>query len=178
MNMETEQDKTLKGLQIAIQMEIDGKEYYQKASQSSHNQLGSKLFESLAAEEDIHRRRFEEIYDAMRNKKGWPKVDFQPDMGRTLKTVFAQAIEQMGSNIRAQDTELEAVKTSMDMENKTYDFYKSRIKNTNYDAEIEYYEALATQERTHYLILLDYYEYLKDPAGWFVEKERHSLDGG
>jgi len=31
--METEQDKTLEAPQIAIQMEIDGKEYYLKASQ-------------------------------------------------------------------------------------------------------------------------------------------------
>ena len=31
--METEQDKTLEALQIAIQMEIDGKKYYLKASQ-------------------------------------------------------------------------------------------------------------------------------------------------
>jgi len=28
------------------------------------------------------------------------------------------------------------------------------------------------------IILLDYYEYLKDPAGWFTKKERPSLDGG
>ena len=38
--MVTEQDRTLEALQIAVQMEIDGKEYYQKASQSSDNQLG------------------------------------------------------------------------------------------------------------------------------------------
>ncbi|GAH21770.1 unnamed protein product, partial [marine sediment metagenome] len=29
-----------------------------------------------------------------------------------------------------------------------------------------------------HLVLLDYYEYLKDPAGWFVRKEHPSLDGG
>ncbi len=59
--MVTEQDKTLKALQIAIQMEIDGKEYYLKAGQESSNELGKKLLESLASEEDTHRQKFEEI---------------------------------------------------------------------------------------------------------------------
>jgi rubrerythrin len=176
--MVTEQDKTLEALQIAIQMEIDGKEYYQKASQSSSNQLGKKLFQTLAAEEDIHRQKFEEIYDAIRRRKAWPKTGYQPDMGRTLKTVFAKAIEEMGSNIKAQDAELHAVKAAMDMENQSYDFYKSRGEKASYDAEIEFYETSAAQERAHYLVLLDYYEYLADPSGWFVGKEHPSLDGG
>ena len=73
--MVTEQDKTLEALQIAAQMEIDGKEYYLKASQESSNELGKKLLQSLAAEEDIHRQKFEGIYNAIRNKKAWPVTD-------------------------------------------------------------------------------------------------------
>ncbi len=176
--MQTEQDKTLKGLQIAIQMEIDGKEYYQKVGRESDNKLGRELFQSLAIEEDMHRQRFEEIYDAIRRKKAWPQTGFQPDRGKGLRTVFARAIGEMGSNIKAPATELDAIQTAMKMENKTHDFYKSQGKNAAYDGEIGFYEALAAQEREHHLVLLDYYEYLSDPAGWFVNKEHPSLDGG
>ena len=176
--MEAEQDKMLEALEIAVQMEIDGKEYYLKASQESSNELGTKLLQSLAAEEDTHRQKFGEIYDAIRNKKAWPKTDFQPDGGKRLRTIFARAIGDMGSDIKVSATELDAVQTAMGMENKTHDFYKSQGKNATYHAEIEFYEALAAEEREHYLILLDYYEYLKDPAGWFVSKEHPSLDGG
>ncbi|TET66283.1 MAG: hypothetical protein E3J40_05575, partial [Dehalococcoidia bacterium] len=105
--MTTEQDKTLEVLQIAIQMEIDGKEYYLKASQESANELGKKLLQSLAAEEDIHRQKFEEIYDAIRNKKAWPTTDFQPDGGKRLRTIFARATEEIGSNIKAPTTEFD-----------------------------------------------------------------------
>jgi len=176
--MKTEQDKTIEALQIAIQMEIDGREYYLNASQKSSNELGKKLLQSLAAEEDTHREKFNEIYNAIQNKRAWPVTDFQPDRGKRLRTVFAQAIEEMGSNIRALATELDAVQTAMDMENKTYDFYKSRGENATYDVEREFYQALAAEERAHHLVLLDYYQYLKDPAGWFVKKEHPSLDGG
>ena len=54
--MAKEQDKTLGALQTAIQMEIDGKEFYLKASRASNNELGKKLLRSLASEEDIHRQ--------------------------------------------------------------------------------------------------------------------------
>ena len=176
--MEDEQVKILEALQIVVQMEIDGKEYYQKVSQSSGNRLGRELFQSLAAEEDIHRQKFEGIYNAIRNKKAWPVTDFQPDGGKGLRTIFARAVEEMGSNIKAPATELDAIQTAMDMENKSYDLYKSRSQTAAYDAERDFYQTLAAEEREHHLILLDYYEYLKDPAGWFVKKEHPSLDGG
>ena len=65
----------------------------------------------------------------------------------------------------------------MDMENKSHDFYQGQGKEATYDAERDFYETLAAEEREHHIVLLDYYEYLKDPAGWFVMKEHPSLDG-
>jgi len=176
--MTTEQDKTLEALQTAIQMEIDGKEYYLKASQHSGNELGKQLFKNLASEEDEHRQKFEDIFKSIRKEKGWPKTDFQPDGGRNLRNIFAKATQQMGPKEKVSSTELEAVKKAMDMENETYDFYQQREKLASYDAEREFYQALSAQEKEHHLVLLDYFEYLKDPAAWFVEKEHPSLDGG
>ncbi|MBU2608889.1 MAG: hypothetical protein KKF26_06175, partial [Chloroflexi bacterium] len=108
----------------------------------------------------------------------WPEVDYQPDGGQNLRTIFARATQELGSDVKAATSELEAVKTAMDMENKTYDFYNERVRNAVFEAEKNYYGALAAQEKEHHLILYDYYEYLKDPASWFVSQEHHSLDGG
>jgi len=176
--MTGEQDTTLKALKTGIQMEIDGKEYYIKAGKASRNELGKKLMEKLAAEEDTHRQVFEGIYKDISAKKGWPKKAFQGDGGQGLKTIFSEAVKAMDKNAAAIPTEIEAVETAMAMENKTYDFYKARGSKAAYDAEKQFYEALAMQEEEHHKVLLDYYEFLKDPAAWFVQKEHHSLDGG
>ena len=176
--MTTEEERTLEALNIAIQMEIDGKEFYLKSSQESGDEMGRRLLSSLADEEDIHRQKFSEIYDAIRAKKEWPRSYFQPDGGKGIRTVFAEALEASDKERKAPASELEAVQTAMAMENKTYDFYKSLGEKAGQDAEREFYESLASQEREHHLILLDYYEYLKDPAAWFVGKEHPSLDGG
>jgi len=176
--MTSEQDKTLESLKIAIQMEIDGKQYYLKASQESGNELGKKLLEKLASEEDSHQQKFENIYNAIMAKKGWPAADFQPNGGSQLRTLFARATEEMGARAKGATTELDAVQTAMGMENKTFDYYIRQGASAAHDAEKDFYYAVASEEREHYLILLDYYEYLKDPAAWFVLKEHPSLDGG
>ena len=175
--MATEQDTALKGLKTTIQMEIDGKQFYLKASRESSNEAGKKLLESLAAEEDIHRQKFEEIFESIRDKNAWPRVDFKPDGGSSLRTLFSRATGQVGKSVRASDSELDAVQTAVDMESKTYDFYISQSQSTLYPAARDFYEVLASQEREHQLILVDYYEYLKNPAAWFVHSEHPSLDG-
>ncbi|OGN98045.1 MAG: hypothetical protein A2Y89_06355 [Chloroflexi bacterium RBG_13_51_18] len=176
--MPNEQEATLKALETALKMEIDGKEFYLKASQSSKNKIGQDLLKKLAAEEDIHRQVFQNIYNTIKSKKGWPDVKFHGDGGRGLKTVFAEAMKNMKNQTKGLKEELDAVKTAMDMENKTLDFYHARSKKTPLDAEKQLYDALAMQESEHHRVLLDYYEFLKDPAAWYVQKEHTAVDGG
>ena len=176
--MENEQVKTLEGLQYAIQMEVDGKEYYQKASQESGNELGKQLFQWLSAEEDKHRQRFEAIYNAIKNKEAWPEVAIQSQRGERLGTLFSRALETADANVKDVPAELHAIDKAMDIENKTHSFYKLQGEKAAYGAEKKLYEALAAEERGHYLTLVDYREYLIDPAGWFRKAEHHSLDGG
>ncbi len=172
--MVTEQSRTLEALQTAIQMEIDGKKYYQKMSRTSGNELGEKLFYELAGEEDTHRKKFEEIYKNLSEKNAWPEVEFIPHTSSEFKTLFAGAMQEVKSN----PTELSAIQTAMDMENKTRDFYLEQAKRATFKVEKQYFEMLAGQESIHHAVLLDYYEYLNNPAQWFTMKERHSLDGG
>lgn len=172
--MAIDQQNTLEALKTAIQMEIDGKQYYLKMGQTSNNELGAKLFKTLAVEEDSHLQKFEEIYRSIEANKGWPRTDFIPHKGKELKTLFSEASE----TVQPASSEIESVKTAMDMENKTRDYYQKRAKEASEDTEKTYFEILAGEERAHHMVLDDYYEYLKNPSGWFTMKERHSLDGG
>jgi rubrerythrin len=176
--MPNEQEITVKALQTALKMEIDGKKFYSKSSQSSKNELGKKLLKQLAAEEDAHRLVFQNIFDAIKAKKGWPDVKYTGDGGRGLRTIFAKALESREKNSKAIVAELEAVTIAMDLENKTYDFYKERSVKTTYEAEKQLYEEIAMQENEHHRVLQDYYEFLQDPAQWYIKAEHTSVDGG
>ena len=98
--MVSERDRTLEGLRVAVQMEIDGKEFYLKASRASSNEMGRKLLESLSIEEDLHRQKFEQIYEALQQKKSWPGVKPASDFSQKLKTLFARQAEEIGNGIK------------------------------------------------------------------------------
>lgn len=175
--MPTEQDKTLEALKFAIQMEIDGKAFYLKASQESGNELGRKLLESLAQAEDYHRIKFEQIFNTVSKKQGWPIVEFKIDGGRSMRNIFAREIAKKPSQIKPVKSELDAVLKAQEMEAKTYDYYHARSEQAEFAAEREFFETVAAEEREHQLVLNDYFEYLKNPASWFVKTEKPSLDG-
>jgi rubrerythrin len=175
--VENEQARTVKVLQLAVQMEIDGKEFYQKASRKSSNKLAKELFRQLASEEDIHRKRFEEIYKALKRGRNWPDVEPSFEKGRKIKSLFAEATKALGSKFKVAESELDAIKAAMDMEIRSYNLYHSRSAESTLPVEKRFYKTLAGEERGHHLALLDSYEYLSDPAGWFTKKEHWSLDG-
>jgi rubrerythrin len=172
--MQSENSKTLEAVKTAIQMEIDGKQYYLKAAQSSGNETGRKLFQQLAAEEDRHREKFEEIFKGFQKKNAWPVINITPHDGKEIRTLFAGA----SRSIKASNTEMEAVQTAMAMENKTRDFYQEQARKSSFETEKKYYEILVQEESVHHSLLSDYYEYMQNPADYFTRKERHSLDGG
>lgn len=174
--MATEQAKTLKALRIAVKMEIDGKEYYLKTSQTSSSTMGEKLLRSLSKAEDAHRQKFIDIYEAIRDKKAWPRTNLKSS-AKSLQTIFAKATKRTAS-ARTLEGELDAVKLAMKMENKTLDFYTSQAAKATGETEKSFYKTIAAEEREHHMVLQNYYEFLKDPAGWFVKTEHPSLDGG
>jgi rubrerythrin len=176
--MSDERKATLDALKTAIQMEIDGKEFYLKASKASGNELGSKLLNKLAEEEDLHRQVFEKIYGELSASKGWPDEQIQHDGGRGLRNIFSMAVEEMNADVKSMPAEIDAVQKAMEMENKTFDFYRGRAARATHDAEKKFYQALSIVEEEHHRVLLEYYEFLKDPAAYFVQKEHPSLDGG
>ena len=175
--MESEQVKILEVLQLAVHMEIEGKDFYQKAIQKSKNKLARELFQHLANEEEVHRKTFEEIYEALKKGRNWPDVKPPSEKGKRLKSLFAEATKALGIKIEVAESELEATKVAMDMEIKSYNFYHARSERSALPGEKRFYEALAGEEREHHLALFDSYEYLSDPAGWFAQKEHWSLDG-
>jgi len=177
-NIEDEQSRTIQGLKIAIQMEIDGKEYYQKAGRETGDAVGKELFTWLASEEDKHRSKFEQIYQAIKDKKGWPDISAGPGEGKILHTLFSKTARAAGDKSNVTESERNVIKKAMDMEKKTQDFYTTQGEKASFDAERSFYTAIAAEEWGHYLALVDYGEYLIDPDGWFRKAEHHSLDGG
>ena len=175
--MKEQVEKVTQALEKALQMEIEGKEFYHKAGQRSDNPLAKELFQRLAEEEDVHMQKVNEVYEAIKSRAGWPEKETTFKHEKSLRSVFREAIEGMDREVKASPSELEAIKIAMNMEDKSYSFYRSRSEEAASSTEKSFYQALTAEEREHHLTLLDSYEYLTDPQGWFTKKEHWGLNG-
>jgi rubrerythrin len=167
-------ERISKCLQDAIQMEIDGKSFYLKASGQCRNEAGKKLLAALAAAEDAHRQKFESIFEAARSKRAWPKTELPK--GTNINTIFAEALARAKPGTESTASEMAAVDKAIGMEIASYDYYIGQSKKAGKGPEKEFFEAVAAEEHQHQITLLDYKEYVDDPAAWFVKTEHPSFD--
>jgi rubrerythrin len=163
-------------LLIAIQMEKNGREFYLEASKACGNEPGKKLFRSLAREEDDHRRDFEKIFESISNKYEWPATEIATKKTQRTRPLLAGMTPLTCPSLPPAEGEIVAVTMAVAMENESYDFYRKQLIKATYPGEKEFYEALSAAENTHRLALVDYLEFLSDPAAYFVKHEHPSLD--
>jgi len=176
--MQEENQKRLDTLKKALAIEVQEKGYYLKSAESAANPVVRQLFERLALEEDEHARKFRAIEAELNQGKDWPQtVEVAATGGAHLKAVVAAFNKGATKPVKPARSELDALKDAMGKELQAYDLYKSRAAETSSQSEKKFYTILAGEERVHHLALLDSYEYLTDPAGWYTVKEKWTLEG-
>ena len=73
-------------LEVAIQMENDGKEFYLKSSENSTDGLGKSLFARLAVEEEFHAAKAREIHASLSRGETPLMIEDSLDRGTKLKS--------------------------------------------------------------------------------------------
>jgi len=164
-------------VKYSIQMELDGKKFYIAAGKQSENRLGKELYSWLATQEDFHRARFEAIYQSISEKKGLPLDHITLNKTSGIGTIFREAIKITGKTLKPQKDELSAVEKAVEMEIKSRDYYKKQAAKSGSDIVRKFLMIVSAEEQGHYLALIDYKEYMADPADWFTRTEHHLLDG-
>ena len=174
--MNTEQKKVTEGLKLALQIENEGREYYKNSIRNCSSKLSKDLLSWLMNEEEKHKKRFEQLYDKIIENQKWPDISFNYTADSWLKTTFKSSLRATSHTVECRsDTYI--IEKAMELEDKSCIIYQDRSKAATSDVEKTFYENMASEERGHYLALVDYREYLIDPSGYFVKTERHSLDG-
>ena len=116
-------DKTKEqSLQLAIQMERDGKAFYLKAATGGENVLAQKIFEELARQEDFHIDRILQIYEQMKKEqpiKEW--ITTVAGVGK-LEKVFQESLQEKA---QASENDLNALRFGLEIEDKSVKFYEN-----------------------------------------------------
>lgn len=170
----------LKILEAAIKLEEGDRKFYLRASKEAKNVPSRKILASLADEELKHIERINEIYDGLKEDKCWTEFkEFILKEAKTkMKLVFKPLSASEKKRLKADPSNLEAIKLAMKKERISYDFYNEQAKVIDIPIAKAFYNRLKTEEEHHYDLLEETYSYLSDAASWFVKEEGRVMEGG
>ena len=160
-------------LSVALKMEKDGMAFYREASEKTGNELGKKMFLSFVEDEQRHYSMIEALSKGL-------KIDEQlkaAGPAERVKTVFAEAKENLDARLGSEPGDVEALKFALEMEDKGYEYYKDAAQAAQHADEIRLFETLAKEESQHHEILQNALNYLEETGDWFLWEEGGPIEG-
>jgi len=158
------------GLEIlkqAMQVEQEGREFYLKAAETTQDEKGQQMFRTLASDEKNHFDLLQRQYNALKRDERW--IEF-PEIKKTQldldKPLFPKGKEALEKAAIAKSSDLDALLFGLDIENRSYDFYRRAAVETTDALGKAMFQFLAGEERGHFDILMMRYQYLASPSGW------------
>jgi rubrerythrin len=194
-------------LREAVKLEEDGRKYYLDVARRTQNPLVRRTFEALASDEGKHRSYIEAYYRAQERREGWPSMEEvgveRITAAERARNVFEEAARHADESITEETHLEEAYAHAVELERKSIAFYQemleAAIKGFAGEGEPrascvcrcncsrpsapepshleEFLEFLIGQEREHLKLLSRTQDYIRDPATWFFDEEKWSVEG-
>lgn len=157
-------------LKLAMENEKMASEFYEKARGVSKTELSKRTFEFLAKQEVEH-------FDMLK-KMQEHEFEFNPNYQADENAVklFFDKRKEYDSKLQGMD-ELEAYKMGMELEKKSYEFYKKAFENAENEDIKKFFKFLMEWESKHYHLLENAMHYLEDPVQYNVEQEQWDFEG-
>jgi rubrerythrin len=152
-------------IKTAIQLEKDGHAFYTRAAAQTKSDLGRIVFESLAADELVHLKTFQKIFQGKIDAIEWDTL-VRSNSKFTNLTIFPKDLKTIeGANPNSD--ELDALRMGMDSEKEAIDYYTTVVNDTS-DSEVkEILTEIINQEKNHYRLLQQEFSHLSATGLWY-----------
>lgn len=125
-----ENEKLIKMVEDALNLELEGKKFYKEASRKAKNQIGKEIFASLAEDEEIHYAKIKEIFRSLQSERAWPKDIGKPLKLKDYKKLFSELIKDLDKDVRITHDEMGALKVGMNLEEKSQKLYENLLQKS------------------------------------------------
>jgi len=174
----TKSDKAVEIYRKALELEVQGRKFYLKAGAKARDQPGKKLFAMLADDELVHFQRIEKIFNSLnKGEKFSLDVKTMPQKHPEIRQVFAQLALANKDKIKPRASDLDAAEVGLDLENRSINLYAGAIPLASGQLEKEFLEQMVKEETFHHTALSDLKFFLTNPQSWYIEHEKHTLEG-
>lgn len=161
----------MNAIEIAIKMEKDAIDFYQQAAQKTQNPVGKKMFISITEDEKRHLQMLSDILK---------EVDItikEVSPMQNIKTIFETMKDSMMNRVTATNDELEGFRIAMEMEKEGIEFYNKTRTEAKTEKEKKLFERLIEEEKQHFAIFSNTYNFMKDTGNWYMWEEHSIVEG-
>lgn len=170
-------NKRMSALKFALENEQKEREFYLANAKRTKNLAGKNMFKQIADEEKEHYEMLKKLYEKWEQKKNWPATVPLRVKKSLTDSILLSMSGKKSARLNGNDDDLLAVRTAIDFEARGVDLYTKLMKASPDPKEKDFFNLLASVERQHFLSLRDTELFLTDPATWYQNAERASLDG-
>ena len=163
----------LEPLQIALNLEKEGKKLFLQAASETQSSLAKQTFEFLAKEEDVHIAKIEEFYKSVTNSDGADIPDIEESNADDKLESFNQKLESIRSEFKPTLTDIEAYKLALEFENGAEDYYQEKYDESDNPAMKKFYKWLITEETMHARLINSCLKFVEDPSDWFQKRSKN-----
>ncbi len=168
----------LKALKMSVDYEKKIRNFYLKHSEKMRNELAKKTFIFLANEELKHIDAIKNFSKSIHDGEE-PVIDSgtEGEAINRAKEFFSTSIEEMAKKAAASKDELKTYELDLDMEMKGYNFYKDVAGKAEHSNVKKLFEFLIKEENSHYVLVSNAINYLKNPEEYFQTEESWFFEG-
>jgi rubrerythrin len=159
---------------FAMQMEQDGRAYYENLAEQAENAVLKQILINLAEDEIKHYN----LFKKMRDGDISAVADMEATGTRVLenaKNVF-QEMDQNATSAGFTDDIIAAWGKARDVEKKSEDFYREKADEESDENKKNVIIRIADEEHKHWLLIENVINFLKRPGQWLEDAEWNNFE--
>jgi len=160
--------------EFAMQMEQDGKAYYEKMASETDVPALKKILTGLADDEQRHYNIFKLLKDNHGNDLG-ELAGKTTLITSTTKNVF-QELKDSSADVIPQENVIAVWKQAQDVEKKSEDFYREKAREVDDPKGKEMLIRIADEEAKHWNVIESVLQFLNKPNTYLENAEFSNLD--
>lgn len=149
-------------LSKAINMEIEGAEFYRNLAKNSKSNSLKVILNLLAEDEEKH----EKTFRAWKNNKKVAMVE-----SKTISEVDSIFQDVQKEDFIKAHSQLELYMKARDMEQQGIDYFTEQKENPENELNIEIIDKIIAEEKRHYKLLTNIIEFIATPDDWVESAE-------
>lgn len=161
-------------IKTAIQLEKDGRQFFERAAEETKNELGKKMFLKLASDEVRHLVTFERMFKTLADPETWKEL-LKEGPPQERMPYFSEK-EESRSPAEKGAGEVEALRQALEVERKAIDFFKKVAEQAGDSEASRIFEIIAQEEVTHYDLIQAQIDSVTNAGFWFDVGE-FKMDG-